>query len=126
MDVDQAYLISVADLRVVCKELTSGKFTYEVIQVGSDGMDDDVDVRFTNGDEVNALVFRFPIVANLHFLVNQSEHGLIAGLHVYLHSQIVRGLYLVGEELKWDGVEDWQKFWAPLDALLYKKMGLNP
>ncbi len=37
-------------------------------------------------------------------------------------NQIRRGLYLEDEELKWDGIEDWEKFWGPLEAALTKEM----
>jgi hypothetical protein len=37
-------------------------------------------------------------------------------LHTYAGRQIRRGLYLEAEKLKLDGMEDWEKFWGPLEA----------
>jgi hypothetical protein len=43
-------------------------------------------------------------------------------LHVYTGKQIRDGLYLYDGERKRDGIEDWEKFWGPLEAALTKGM----
>jgi len=39
-------------------------------------------------------------------------------LHIYTGKAIRRWLYLEGDELLGDFVEDWEKFWGPLEAAL--------
>ena len=50
------------------------------------------------------------------------EDGLMVCLHTYAGRQIRRGLYLEDEKLKLDGMEDWEKFWRPLEAALNKEL----
>jgi hypothetical protein len=43
-------------------------------------------------------------------------------MHVYTKRQTRHGIYPEDEELTWDGIEDWQKFWRPLEAALNKEL----
>jgi len=128
--VDRAYLVSVDDLRDICDALNDGKREYEL----TCGDEKTVAITYNDGpDDLNSICFTFPIVANLNFshgfLVRLfgkqwpfGEDGLMVCLHIYTRKQIRRGLYLEDEELKWDGIEDWEKFWPPLEAALIKGM----
>ena len=44
-------------------------------------------------------------------------------LHVYTRKQIRNGLYLEGDRVLWDSIEDWERFWPRLEAALI--MGLE-
>jgi hypothetical protein len=128
--VDRAYLVSVEGLRDICSGLTDGKREYKV--TCDEGKT--VAISYKDGpDDLNALCFIFPIVVNLN--VNRAsllrlfgkqwpfgEDGLMVGLHVYLQKQTRKGLYLEGNKLFWDSLEDWEKFWVPLEAALIKGM----
>jgi hypothetical protein len=70
-----------------------------------------------------AIYFTFPIVANIWILGIFDRNpgaGFMVCLHVYTKKQIRRGLYFEDEELKWDGIGDWQKIWGPLESVLIK------
>lgn len=127
--VERAYLVSVDDLRGICKTLTNGKLEYklacedegQVIIVYNDGPDD-----------VNAISYTFPIVVSLNvegrasLLLGEQwpfgEDGLMVCLHVYTRKPIQRGLYPEGDKLFCDSLVDWEKFWRPLEAALIKGM----
>jgi hypothetical protein len=47
-------------------------------------------------------------------------------LHIYTGKQIRHGIYLEGGKLKYDGIEDWEKFWGPPEAALIKGMECEP
>jgi hypothetical protein len=121
MEIDQAYLISVTDLRNVCKELTHGKFHYEV----TSSSDEHVSVTYYEGeDDLNTSIFTFPIVADLRFplvRIEDYEDDLLACLHVYTHRQPRGKMYMEDGEIKKDNITDWLRFWVPLDALLLRK-----
>ena len=123
--VEVAYLVSVEDLRDICDALTDGKCEYKVT------CDDDTTaaISYNDGpDNLNATSFNFPIVASLNAKGRASllfgkqwpfgEDGLIVCLHIYTGKQTKRGLYLEGDQLLWDTIEDWEKFWGPLEAAL--------
>ena len=124
--VERAYLVSVDDLRDICDALNDGKREYKLT------CDDEktVAIFYTDGpDDLNSICFTFPIVGNLNWPSRVfgrqfpfGEDGLMVCLHVYTGKQIRRGLYLEDEKLKWDGIEDWEKFWGPLEAVLIKGM----
>ena len=50
------------------------------------------------------------------------EDGLIVCLHIYMRKPIREGLYFEEDELSGDFVEDWEKFWRPLEAALNKEL----
>jgi hypothetical protein len=124
--VERAYLVSVDDLRDICNALHDGKSEYKLT------CDDEktVAISYNEGpDDLNAVCFTFPIIRNLNWpsrIFGEQfpfgEDGLMVCLHVYMGRQIKRGLYLEGGELKWDAIEDWEKFWRPLEAALIKGM----
>jgi hypothetical protein len=73
--------------------------------------------------------FTFPIVRNLNWPSRVfgkqfplGEDGLMVCLHISTGKQIRHGMYLEDGETKGDGIEDWQKFWGPLEAALIKGM----
>lgn len=121
MEIDQAYLISVTDLKETCKELTDGKFHYEV----TNSNDESVSITYYEGeDDLNASTFTFPIVADLRFpliKIEGYEDDLLACLHVYTHKQPRGKMYMEEGEIKRDNITDWLRFWVPLDALLLRK-----
>jgi hypothetical protein len=121
MEIDQAYLVSVTDLREVCRELTHGKFHYEV----TESCDEYVAVTYSESEDgLNASTFTFPIVADLRFpLVSMEDYedDQFACLHVYTHRQPRRRMYMEDGEIKMDCITDWLRFWTPLDALLLRK-----
>jgi hypothetical protein len=128
--VDRAYLVSVEDLRDICDALNDEKREYRVI------CDEEKTVAISykgRPDDLNALCFTFPIVVNLNVkhaallrLFGKQwpfgEDGLMVCLHVYTGTSTRRGLYLEGDKLLGDFVEDWGKFWGPLEAALVKGM----
>lgn len=128
--VDRAYLVSVEDLRDICDALSDGKREYKLTCEG----DREVSISYNDPpDDLNALSFTFPIVVNLNVkhasllrLFGEQwpfgEDGLMVCLHVYLQKQTRKGLYPEGDEIKWDSLEDWEKFWGPLEAALIKGM----
>jgi hypothetical protein len=124
--VDRAYLVSVDDLRDICDALNDGKREYKLT------CDDEktVAIFFNDGpDDLNSLCFTFPIVRNLNWpsrLFGKQfpfgEDGLMVCLHIYTGKQVRRGLYFEDEELKRDGIEDWEKFRTPLESALIRGM----
>jgi hypothetical protein len=120
--VDRAYLVSVEDLREICSGLTNKKREYRLTCEG----ERKVAIFFNEGpDDLNAVGFTFPIIVDiwtLGILAGNEEAGFMVCLHVYTKKQIRRGLYFEDAELKWDGIEDWEKFWTPLEAVLIKGM----
>ena len=128
--VERAYLVSVDDLRGICKTLTDGKCEYKLACKD----ERHVVIVYNNGpDDLNALCFTFPIVVNLNVkhaallrLFGKQwpfgEDGLMVCLHIYTGKQIRQGLYREGDKLSWDSSEDWEKFWGPLEAALIKEM----
>ncbi len=121
MEVDQIYLVSVADLRDICNQLTQGRYSYQVRGVNKDSVEIVFNDLVNKNDllELNNLIYEFPIVTNLWFPSNP-EDGMLVGLHVYLQRKLQYGLYMEKGEIKQDGLEDWERFWTPLDAFLYK------
>jgi hypothetical protein len=128
--VERAFIVSVDDLRDICDALNDGKHEYKLT------CDDEktVAISYNDGpDDLNSICFIFPIVANLNlshgFLLQLfgkqwpfGEDGLMVCLHIHTRKQVRRGIYLEDEELKWDGIEDWERFWRPLEAALIKGM----
>jgi hypothetical protein len=128
--VDRAYLVSVEDLRDICSGLADGRREYRVT------CDDEKTVAISYQDEpdgLNALCFTFPIVVNLNVkhasllrLFGKQwpfgEDGLMVCLHIYTGMQTRKGLYLEGDKLYCDSLEDWEKFWWPLEAALINGM----
>ena len=118
MEVDQAYIVSVLDLRDICKELTHGKFQYTVAEVS----DDDITVAYNEGeDDLNPSSFTFPIIRDLSLpILPRTEDCLMVCLHVYTHRQTQHRMYMEDGKIKMDGITDWLRFWAPMDAVLLK------
>jgi hypothetical protein len=124
--VELAYLVSVDDLHDICDALNDGKCEYNLT------CDDEkiVALAYNDGpDDLNSICFTFPIVGNLNWPSRVfgkqfpfGEDGLMVCLHSYAGKQIRRGLYLEDEMLKWNGIEDWEKFWPPLEAAPIKGM----
>ena len=120
--VDRAFLVSVADLRNICHALTDEKREFRLARED----EKQVAVHYNDGpDDLNALCYTFPIVANLclpKFLAPRvDEAALMVCLHVYTGTSTRRGLYLEGDNLLGDFVEDWEKFWGPLEAALMEE-----
>jgi hypothetical protein len=130
VEIDQAYLIPISDLREICAELTQENYSYVV-----ESDDKHVTIFFNdNGDDdLNSLAFAFPVVADLTAAFRllgadpaRLDEGYLVCLHVYTHKQTRRGLCLAGDEVKLDA-DDWFKFWTPLEALLFKELSrTNP
>lgn len=128
--VDRAFLVSVEDLRDICDDLNDEKREYRLAY----DAEKRVTLFYNDGpDNLNALCFTFPIVADLNInhaslvgLLGKQwpfgEDGLMVCLHVYTGKQVRHGIYLCEGELKQDSVEDWEKFWGPLEAALIKGM----
>jgi hypothetical protein len=124
--VERAYIVSVEGLREICKNLTDGNREYNVT------CDDEETVAISYQDapdDLNTISYTFPILRNLNLLPSvfgkQSgfgEDGLIVCLHIYMRKPIRGGLYFEGDELSGDFVEDWEKFWRPLEAALNKEL----
>ncbi|HLZ51312.1 MAG TPA: hypothetical protein VKP61_11190 [Candidatus Acidoferrum sp.] len=128
--VERAYLVSVDGLRGICETLTDGKREYKLV-CEDEGQ---VTIDYNDGpDALNAISYAFPIVASLNIKGRASrlfggqwpfgEDGLMVCLHVYLQKQTRKGLYPEGDKLYWDRLEDWEKFWGPLETALTKGMG---
>src|ERR1700680_2836061 len=123
--VERAYIVSVEGLRAICKTLTHGNREYNVT------CDDEETVAISYQDapdDLNAISYTFPILRNLNLLSSVfgkqlpfGEDGLIVCLHIYMRKPIREGLYFEGDELSGDFVEDWEKFWRPLEAALNKE-----
>lgn len=128
--VDRAFLVSVADLRDICDALNDKKREYRLTHED----ENQVAILHNDGpDDLNAACFTFPIIVNLNvshaFLLRLfgkqwpfGEDGLMVCLHIYTGKQIRNGLYLEGDNLYWDSLEDWEKFRPPLEAALIKGM----
>jgi hypothetical protein len=128
--VEVAYMVSVDDLRTICDALTKGNREYKLTCAD----EKTIAITYNEGqDDLNAVCFSFPIVAKLNvshpFLLNLfgkgwpfGEDGLMVCLHIYTGKQIRRGLYLEDGEPKWDGIEDWDRFWPPLKAALIREL----
>jgi hypothetical protein len=123
--IDQAYLISVQDLREICSELTSHNCEYRLLRPN----DGHVLIRFNDDAHdvlnLNALSFTFPIVVNvagLAILHKNPEAGQMVCMSVYTAKQTQHGFYPDEDgELKMDLEGDWGRFWQPLAALLLKE-----
>lgn len=127
--VEVAYLVSVDDLRRICKALTDGTREYKLASEDKEH----VVIDYNDGpDDLNAISYTFPIVVSLNIEGKASllfgerwpfgEGGLMVCLHVYTRKPIRRGLYPEGDKLFWDSLEDWEKFWRPLIAALVNGM----
>ena len=118
--------MSVDDLRDICDALNDGKREYKLT------CDDEKTVAIAYNDrpdDLNSICFTFPIVRNLNWPSRIfgkqfpfGEDGLMVCLHIYMRKQIREGLYCNGDELCADFVEDWERFWRPLEAALIKGM----
>jgi hypothetical protein len=130
--VDRAFLGSVADLRDICDALTEDDRAYRLSRED----EKKVVIFYNDGlDDLNAVGFTFPIIiVNLnvsHAVLLRlfgkkwpfGEDGLRVCLHVFTGKQSRNGLYLEGDKLDCDSLEDWVKFWTPLEAALI--MGLE-
>ena len=80
-------------------------------------------------DDLNTISYSFSIFRNLNWppsVVGKQfpfrEDGLLVCLHIYMRKPIREGLYFEGDELSGDFVEDWEKFWRPLEAALNKEL----
>jgi hypothetical protein len=127
--VERAYLVSVDDLRGICETLTDGKREYKLV-CEDEGQ---AVIDYNDGpDDLNAISYAFPIVVNLNVKGRASllfgkqwpfgEDGLMVCLHIYTRNPIRRGLYPEGNQLFGDSLDDWEKFWGPLEAALVKGM----
>jgi hypothetical protein len=65
-------------------------------------------------DMPNEICFRFPA---FHQVLGGESETLVC-LHPSLADLIVKGLYFEGDELKWDSLEDFYRFWPPLRGVL--------
>lgn len=125
--IDQAYLVSVLDLKEICQQLSNPLDGTEYALLRPN--DGKVLIRFNDDPHdfmnLNSLSFSFPIVVNvtgLGLLHKNLEAGLMVCLSVYTATQTRRGFYPDDEgELKQDAEGDWNRFWQPLAALLVKE-----
>jgi hypothetical protein len=124
--VERAYIVSVEGLREICKTLTDGKLEYTVTCHD----EETVAISYQDApDDLNAISYTFPIFRNLNWLASVvgkqfpfGDDGLLVCLHIYVRKPIKEGLYFEGDELSKDFVEDWEKFWRPLEAALNKEL----
>lgn len=125
--IDQCYLVSVLDLRDLCRELSNPLegIDYHLSKPSSDR----VLIRFNDDPKdvlnLNALCFAFPIITHvpgLTLLHKQEEAGLMVCLSVYTMTPTQRGFYPDEHgDLKEDHEGDWFRFWQPLAAFLVKE-----
>src|SRR5882724_11305759 len=92
--VDRAFLVSIEDLRDICGGLSGGKREYKL----NCKNEKKVAIFYHDGpDDLNAVCFIFPIVANIWLLGElfrrRPEAGFMVCLHIYTGNQIRRGLY---------------------------------
>lgn len=120
--IDQAYLVSVQDLREICQELSTPTTTYR-IKVANNKKN--VSIFFNDDPEDfynSALSFTFPIVVNVPGLIllhKNEEAGAMVCLSIYTARQTQHTLYGdEGKSMKEDGEQDWMRFWVPLQGLL--------
>ncbi len=95
--VERAYLVSVEDLRDICTALAEGKREYKLTRED----EKKVTIFYSAGpDDLNALCFTFPIIANFYvsrFLPVRLEEGvLMVCLHVST-GKPVRGGFILKE-----------------------------
>lgn len=122
-----AYVLSVLDLRHVCKKLTSNEenrgntFGYRLLRP-NDGC---VLIRFsddpTDFGSLNSLCFSFPMVAKFSGLARlhrNDEAGQIVCLSEYTADQKQYGLYEEEGDFARNREADWERFWVPLAAFL--------
>src|SRR5882762_5074473 len=96
--IDQAYLVSVQELREICEELSCDRYEYRLFRA------DETQVRIRYSDDVisdffnlNAVCFLFPIVADmwpLGLLQRNAEEGMMVCLHVYTGRQTRHSFHL--------------------------------
>jgi hypothetical protein len=120
--IEAAFLVSVAELKEICSELTTDQYEYKLFRPN----DGSILIRFNDDPKdvfnLNALRFSFPIVVQvpgLAVLHRDREEALMVCMAIYTGKQTQYGFYLDGEgELKQDEQGDWERFWQPLAALL--------
>jgi hypothetical protein len=114
--IDQCYLASVADVRNLCAELTN----YSVEVIGGRAI-----VTHGNQGDMNTIKFAFPIVTAFWFLgipSNAPEVGKLVCMDRKTAKQIRKSLHLWEDgEVRSDPLSDWDIFWAPLEALLFRE-----
>jgi hypothetical protein len=128
--IEQAYLVSVLELREICRDLTNdkygsgGKFEYRLLRPNHR----QVMIRFnddpTNLMNLNTLCFGFPIVAHVRGLARlhrNLEAGHMVCLSAYTAETKQYGLYEDEGDLKHNEAFDWERFWLPLAAILQKE-----
>jgi hypothetical protein len=120
--IEAAFLVSVAELKEICGELTTGRYEYKLFRPN----DSTILIRFNDDPKdfmsLNALHFTFSIVVQvpgLAVLHRNPEEALMVCMSIYTANQTQYGFYLDGEgELRKDEQGDWERFWQPLAALL--------
>jgi hypothetical protein len=120
--IDKAYILGVEELRELCRSLSC--YSIEI-----SGTDITV-TRHDNGDGLNDICFKFPVVANfgpLDVLFKKNpEFSPHVCLHVFTGHQIRDSLYLENDGgLRHDPVGDWERFWKPLEAVLAREFQAN-
>jgi hypothetical protein len=76
-----------------------------------------VEIWYTNPEFIdmpNQICFHFPA---FHQVMGGESETLVC-LHPSLADLVVQGMYFEGDKLKTDCLEDWDRFWAPLQRLL--------
>jgi len=124
--IEAAFLVSVAQLKELCGELTTKQYEYRLYRPG----DGRVMIRFNDDPKdlcnLNAICFTFPVVVEipgLAILHRNPEEGLMVCMAIYTGKQTQYGFYMDGEgELKQDIEGDWERFWQPLSALLHREV----
>jgi hypothetical protein len=79
-------------------------------------------VRYSNPGETdlpNQISFRFPCISDGNPLFSAT----LACLHASLAEPVCRGLYLDEGDVKYDCLEDWERFWPRILRALFARSG---
>jgi hypothetical protein len=124
-EIDQGYIISLADLRRRLRAISHGahQWSVEIVQKLLPACKGELQsyalILYTNPvmlDMPNNLSFLFPIAAQPESKGN--EAGTFICLHPSEAIDVGYGLYFEGDDLKRDCLEDWILFWSPLGKSL--------
>jgi len=120
-EIDEGYIISLADLRCRLTAISHGahQWTVEVVRKRSLSCKGELQsfalIGYTNPVMLgmpNYLSFLFPIVAQPEGKGN--EVGTFICLHPSKATAVRYGLYFEGDAIKRDCLEDWTLFWLPV------------
>jgi hypothetical protein len=121
-DLGVGFIINLDELAVLLECISHDVHCWAMAgdDTGEWGDTQSVIVRYSNpGDPhlPNPISFRFPCLSN----GNPLFPATLACLHASLAEPVCRGLYLDEGDVKYDCLEDWERFWPPVQRALFAR-----